>query len=53
MLLKEKILYHQIHPLKLLTDFSAGVFTTYYCGWQSVISNIFRMGSNLQHHDFF
>jgi hypothetical protein len=29
MTFKQKILYHQIHPLKLLTDFSAGMFTTY------------------------
>jgi hypothetical protein len=26
---KEKILYHQIHPLKLSTDISASILTTY------------------------
>ncbi len=30
---KEKILYHQIHPLKLITDISTGFFTTYLL-WQ-------------------
>jgi hypothetical protein len=33
MTLNEKILYHQIHPLKLLTDISTGLFTTYLL-WQ-------------------
>jgi hypothetical protein len=30
---KEKYLYHQIHPLKLMVDFSTG-FTTTYLAWQ-------------------
>ena len=29
MLFREKKLYHQIHPVKLLTDVSTGFFTTY------------------------
>ncbi|HEY5362955.1 MAG TPA: hypothetical protein VIJ49_02005 [Aestuariivirga sp.] len=33
MTFKEKKLYHQIHPLKLLTDISTGLFTTYLL-WQ-------------------
>jgi hypothetical protein len=27
---KEKILYHQIHPLKLLTDWSTGLLALYF-----------------------
>lgn len=34
MTFKEKMLYHQIHPLKLLTDISIGVFVTPYLLWQ-------------------
>jgi hypothetical protein len=30
---REKALYHQIHPLKLLTDISAEIISIYYC-WQ-------------------
>ena len=30
---KEKILYHQIHPLKLFIDISTGLFTT-YLAWE-------------------
>jgi|GEM_PF-1085867 len=30
---QEKLLYHQIHPLKLCVDISTGFFTTYLC-WQ-------------------
>jgi hypothetical protein len=33
MTFSEKKLYHQIHPLKLLVDFSTGFFTTYLL-WQ-------------------
>jgi len=33
MILKEKILYHQIHPLKLLVDIGTGLLTTYFA-WQ-------------------
>ncbi len=33
MTLKEKILYHQIHPLKLSVDFSTS-FATTYLAWQ-------------------
>ena len=33
MTLKEKILYHQIHPLKLSTDISVSIYTTYLL-WQ-------------------
>jgi hypothetical protein len=29
MTLQEKILYHQIHPLKLLTDWGAGIIALY------------------------
>jgi hypothetical protein len=30
---KEKMLYHQIHPLKLFVDISASLLTTYFA-WQ-------------------
>ena len=33
MTLKEKMLYHQIHPLKLAVDVSTGFYTTYLM-WQ-------------------
>lgn len=33
MTLKEKKLYHQIHPLKLVVDISSGLFATYLL-WQ-------------------
>ena len=33
---KEKILYHQIHPLKLLTDVSTGFFTTYLLWYHNI-----------------
>lgn len=34
MKLQEKILYHQIHPLKLFTDLSAGIVALYPL-WQN------------------
>ena len=34
MTLQEKILYHQIHPLKLFTDWSAGILALYPL-WQN------------------
>lgn len=34
MTLQEKTLYHQIHPLKLFTDFSAGIVALYPL-WQN------------------
>lgn len=33
MILKEKMLYHQIHPLKLFVDISTSILTTYFA-WQ-------------------
>jgi hypothetical protein len=37
MTFREKKLYHQIHPLKLLADISTGFFTTYLL-WQHNVS---------------
>ena len=34
---KEKILYHQIHPLKLSTDISVSIFTTYLLWHHNVV----------------
>jgi hypothetical protein len=39
--LKEKVLYHQIHPVKLLTDISTAVFTLYLLWRHYLISAIF------------
>ncbi|EPG72590.1 hypothetical protein LEP1GSC058_0882 [Leptospira fainei serovar Hurstbridge str. BUT 6] len=35
--LNEKLLYHQIHPLKLCVDFSTGLYTT-YLAWHHNLS---------------
>ncbi|TGK01826.1 hypothetical protein EHQ53_15250 [Leptospira langatensis] len=34
---KEKILYHQIHPFKLFTDFFTGFLTTYFAWEHSIL----------------
>lgn len=34
---KDKILYHQIHPLKLFVDISSGLFTTYLLWQRNII----------------
>ena len=36
MTFKEKKLYHQIHPLKLCTDISVSIFTTYLLWYHNV-----------------
>lgn len=37
MTFKEKVLYHQIHPIKLFTDWSTGIIALYFF-WQHEIT---------------
>ncbi|RAQ94079.1 hypothetical protein [Thermogemmatispora tikiterensis] len=37
---REKALYHQIHPLKLLTDISAEIISIYYCWQRRLLSGL-------------
>ena len=41
--LQEKILYHQIHPLKLAADISASVLSTYFFWVHSLVPALLAM----------
>ena len=40
MSLQEKSLYHQIHPLKLLTDWGTGIFALYLLWRHNVVAGL-------------